>query len=160
MTDDHSHENMVPPAALKAAIGLVAFSLLLVAGVRVAAITPAASPPQLRAEAQLRPLTERRLRFSDTALGEVLVVDAASGRQVAVIGQEGGGFIRGVMRGLARERRQHQKGPSAPFRLSSWPDGGLTLTDEATGRVIELGSFGPSNRAAFAKFLTDGRKAS
>lgn len=160
MIDDHSHENMVPPAALKAAVALVGFSLLLVAGVRVGAVSPSANPSQIRAEAKLRPTAERQLRFADTADGKVLVTDAATGRDVAAIGAEGSGFIRGVMRGLARERRQHGEGAAAPFRLSAWPNGGLTLTDDTTGRVIELGSFGPSNRAAFAHFLVTGSKTS
>lgn len=157
---DHDHENMVPPAALKAAVGLVAFSLLLVAGVRVGAVSTGPSAAEVRAEARLVPTRERMLRFTDSPDGQVLVTDAATGARVAAIGSEGGGFIRGVMRGLARERRQHHGGAEAPFRLSSWPDGALTLTDDSTGRVIELGSFGPDNRAAFARFLTPGRQTS
>lgn len=156
MIDDHSHENMVPPAALKAAVALVAFSLLLVAGVRVGAVAPDPSPADLRAAERVQPSLERQLRFADTPDGHVLVIDATTRQPVATIGTEGGGFIRGVMRGLARERRQHRQGAEAPFRLSSWPDGGLTLTDDTTGRVIELGSFGPTNRAAFARFLPTG----
>jgi putative photosynthetic complex assembly protein len=109
---------------------------------------------------RIQPAVERQLRFADSADGHVLVTDAVSGRQIASIGREGSGFIRGVMRGLARERRQHKHGEAAPFRLSSWPDGALTLTDDTTGRVIELGSFGPTNRAAFAQFLPNGRTAS
>ena len=158
--DDHSHENMVPPAALKAAAALVAFSLLLVVGVRVGAVPHSANASQIRAEEKLRPVAERRLLFADSDDGAVLITDAATKQRVATIGREGSGFIRGVMRGLARERRQHQEGAAAPFRLSSWPDGGLTLTDDTTGRVIELGSFGPTNRAAFAQFLITGRTSS
>jgi hypothetical protein len=30
----------------------------------------------------------------------------------------------------------------------------LSLTDSATGRALELGAFGPSNRAAFMALLT------
>lgn len=160
MSEDHSHENMVPPAALKAAVALVAFSLLLVAGVRVGAVSPDPTPTQIRAAEQLQPNIERQLRFADAVNGQVLVTDAVTGQIVATIGSEGSGFIRGVMRGLARERRQHHEGDAAPFRLSAWPNGALTLTDDATGRVIELGSFGPDNRAAFARFLHSGRSTS
>lgn len=160
MTDlDHDHENMVPPAALKAALTLVVFSLLLVGAVRVGAVSAGPSPAQARAAEHLRPTAERQLLFADSADGKVIVTDAATRETVAAIGTEGSGFIRGVMRGLARERYQHQQGASVPFRLSAWPDGALTLTDDSTGRVIELGSFGPDNRAAFARFL-DRRSAS
>lgn len=156
---DHDHENMIPPAALKAAMALVLFSLLLVAAVRVGAVSPGLSPAQERAAAHLRPTTERLLLFADSADGKVIVTDASTRQTVASIGTEGSGFIRGVMRGLARERHQHDEGAALPFRLSSWPNGALTLTDDSTGRVIELGSFGPDNRAAFARFL-DRRTAS
>ena len=123
MSDDHSHENMIPPGALKAAIALVGVSLLLVGAVRVGAVGGSPSASELRVAAQLRPVAERRLRFVDAADGHVLVSDAVNGEAVATIGSEGGGFIRGVMRGLARERRQHREGASAPFRLAAWPDG-------------------------------------
>ena len=57
------------------------------------------------------------------------------------------------MRGLARERRMHGIGSEAPFTLTQWRDGELTLTDSATGRSIELNAFGTTNRAAFAALL-------
>lgn len=156
--EDHSHENMVPPAALKAAAALVAVSLLLVAAVRIGVVVPGPSASEARIEARMTPRAERMLRFEDLA-GQVLVSDAGSGAAIASIGQEGSGFIRGVMRGLARERRLNGEGASAPFRLAAWPDGALTLTDTATGRVIELGSFGPTNKAAFAAFLAPEKRS-
>ncbi|GAA4002537.1 photosynthetic complex assembly protein PuhC [Sphingomonas humi] len=160
MTEDHSHENMIPPPALKAAAALVIFSLLLVVGVRVGAVSPDPTPAEIRVQQHLQPTFERQLRFADSPDGRVLVTDGRTGELVDAIGTEGSGFIRGVMRGLARERYQHQQGAAAPFRLSSWPNGALTLTDDTTGRVIELGSFGPTNRAAFARFLPIGGKTS
>jgi putative photosynthetic complex assembly protein len=89
----------------------------------------------------------------------VVVRDAGSDALVATIAgeQEGGGFVRGVMRGLARERRMHGIGAEPVFVLTAWSDGGLSLTDTATGRVIELGAFGPDNRKTFARFLAGGR---
>jgi putative photosynthetic complex assembly protein len=57
------------------------------------------------------------------------------------------------MRGMARERRMNGIGPALPFELTQWANGALTLRDPATGRAIELGSFGATNRAAFARFL-------
>ncbi|GLR47748.1 photosynthetic complex assembly protein PuhC [Sphingomonas astaxanthinifaciens] len=153
---EHSHENMVPPGALKAAFALIAVSLLLVSAVRLGLVSAGPSPAEARAEAHEVPVAERLLRFADSPDGKVLVSDASSGAEVAAIGTEGSGFIRGVMRGLARERHLAGDGAAAPFRLARWPDGALSLTDTATGRVIELGSFGPTNRAAFAAFLTEG----
>ena len=61
--------------------------------------------------------------------------------------------IRGLMRGLARERRMHGIGAEPPFRLTRYTDTQLTLTDTATGRVIELSGFGATNTATFAALL-------
>jgi putative photosynthetic complex assembly protein len=85
--------------------------------------------------------------------GFVRVTDARSGDIVAMFGQEGSGFIRGVMRGMARERRMHKLDASRPFRLTLYADTQLALTDMATGRVVELSGFGATNRAAFARLL-------
>ncbi|GAA4036262.1 photosynthetic complex assembly protein PuhC [Sphingomonas rosea] len=151
--EHHSHENMIPPGALKAACALIICVLVLVSAVRFGLVDVGPSPAEARLAAHEQPVAQRLLRFDDGAGGKVLVSDAGNGRQVAAIGTEGSGFIRGVMRGLARERHLNRQGPAAPFALASWPDGALTLTDTATGRVIELGSFGPTNRASFAAFL-------
>lgn len=152
----HSHTNIAPPAALRAAAALILLSLLLVATARLGLWDPAPPAAERRIASGLAPVAERTLHFSDRADGHVVVTDAGTGEQVALLGREGSGFVRGVMRGLARERRQHQAGAEPPFRLAQWPDGALSLTDTATGRVVELNGFGPTNRAAFARFLNGG----
>ena len=65
------------------------------------------------------------------------------------------GFFRGALRGLARERRRAGLGSEQPFQLIGRADGRLTLTDPATGQRIDLESFGPTNAAVFARFMTD-----
>jgi putative photosynthetic complex assembly protein len=66
---------------------------------------------------------------------------------------EPSGFIRGVLRSFARERRAKNIKMEVAYRLTLWDDYSLSLTDTGTGRTIELGSFGPDNRAAFAALL-------
>lgn len=149
----HHHENMVPPAAIALAGMLIAASFALVVSVRSNLLPAAPTAAELRAAKHVGLVRERLLKFSDTAAGEVLVTDARSGREVARIGQDGSGFIRGVMRGLARERRMHGLDASKPFRLSLWDDTQLTLVDMATGRTIELNGFGHTNRAAFLRLI-------
>ena len=106
----------------------------------------------------MEPSETRRLTFADRSDGAVVITDADSGAQVALIESEtkSGGFIRGVLRGLARERRMRGIGSGPAFALVLWEDGSLSLTDEATGRIIELGAFGPDNRDAFAAVLPAG----
>ena len=56
------------------------------------------------------------------------------------------GFLRGVLRGLARERKLERSAIEPPFRLTRWADGRLSLEDPATGRRIDdLEAFGPTN---------------
>jgi putative photosynthetic complex assembly protein len=149
----HAHDNILPPAALRLAGALVAATLALVISVQAGLLDRAPTAQQLRVQTGVQPAADRLLHFTDRADGAVVATDARTGAEIAVIGREGGGFIRGVMRGLARERRMHHSGAVAPFRLTEWRDGALSLTDTATGRIIELGSFGPDNRAAFARLL-------
>lgn len=150
----HAHENVLPPGALRLAGALVGATLALVLSVQAGFLQRAPTAAELRAETGVTPVVERLLRFSDRSDGAVVVTDVRTGAEVAAIGREGGGFIRGVMRGLARERRMHHSGAETPFRLTAWRDGALSLTDTATGRTIELGSFGHTNREAFARLLT------
>ncbi|MGI4875884.1 MAG: photosynthetic complex assembly protein PuhC, partial [Janthinobacterium lividum] len=63
------------------------------------------------------------------------------------------GFIRGVLRGMARDRLMRGVGKAPPFRLTLFGDGALTLFDPSTGRNVELGSFGPTNKQSFADLL-------
>jgi putative photosynthetic complex assembly protein len=63
------------------------------------------------------------------------------------------GFVRGVLRGLVRERRAERIGPAPPFRLTRWADGRLSLDDPSTGRHVDIEVFGPTNAGAFADIL-------
>ena len=152
----HSHANTVPRPALAMAGAVVAITLLLTGLVRLGVLDREAVPAVERAREGIAARTVRHLTFADRADGAVVVRDADRGQTVAVLHGEndGGGFVRGVMRGMARERRMHGIGADVPFELTGWNNGTLSLRDPATGRAIELGSFGDSNRAAFARFLT------
>ena len=150
----HSHDPSVPRGAVIAMGGLVGISLLLVAAVRVGIVPPAASPPTERVAAKAVAVASREMVFFDTARGDVAVRDPATGKVDTVVAAGSRtGFIRGVMRGLARERRMNGLDGSKPFRLTRWSNGDLTLTDTATARVIELGAFGETNRATFEALL-------
>lgn len=158
MSHSHSHENTVPKAALIAAVSLVVITLLMASAVSLGFLDREAVPQLEREKAQVQAIASRDLRFDDRQDGAVIISDAGDGSSIAVIATEteGGGFIRGVMRGLARERRMHGIGAEPPFVLTAWGDGSLSLTDSATGRMIELGAFGADNRAIFAELLPEG----
>ena len=100
-------------------------------------------------------LASRELRFVDEPNGVVTVHDANSGTELARIASGEDGFIRSVMRGLARERRVQGHGRDVPFLLTAWTSGFLSLEDPATGRQVELTAFGPDNVAAFSRLVAE-----
>jgi putative photosynthetic complex assembly protein len=95
----------------------------------------------------------RHLQFADTDDGRLLVREAGTGRVIDTIAPGEGNFVRGTMRGLARERKRSGIGAAPPFILSSRADGRLTLEDPATGRHVDLEAFGPSNAGIFARYV-------
>ena len=154
MSAMHAHGDMLPRGTLIIAGSLVLFAMAAASIVRIAHIAPSASPVLMRQAGHIAPVKSRTLRFIDRADGAVVIEDVVNGVTASVIrpGQQTG-FIRGVMRGLARERHMRGIGDGPPFKLTLWRDGELSLVDTATGRAIELTSFGSTNRAAFAVLL-------
>ena len=151
----HSHANTVPRPALAMALGLVAVSLVMTTAVRLGLADREAVPAVERAKSAVVAARTLSLRFADMPDGAVKVSNAATGAVIASLKGEndGGGFVRGVMRGMARDRAMRGVGQAPPFTLTLWQDGSLSLLDPATGRSVELGSFGPDNRAAFLRFI-------
>jgi putative photosynthetic complex assembly protein len=154
----HDHEQTMPKGALTAALLLVVTALALTTLVKVGVLSREAIPAVARSEANIAPTVVRQLTFTDRGDGAVVVRDVNTGETVRVLvdGVPGNGFVRGVMRGMARERHIRGVGMAPPFTLTLWKNGTLSLDDKSTGRSIELGSFGPDNRAAFAAMLPGG----
>ena len=98
-------------------------------------------------------LASRTVQFSDRTDGAVIVTDAVNGHEVAVLAPGTNGFVRGVMRGLARNRRLAGVGDAPPFQIIQRVDGRLDLVDPSTGRDIALDAFGHTQVEAFAVLL-------
>ncbi len=140
-----------PRAPLFGAAGLVVFALAAAMAGRIegtATSRPVATP-----------VASRDLLFHDRDDGAVAVYDAARPDTPIVVAVGQNGFLRGTLRGLARERRMEDIGSQKPFRVTQWNDGRFTLDDTATGRHIELAAFGATNEQVFADFLTAGKTA-
>jgi putative photosynthetic complex assembly protein len=151
MSDLH-HEQKVPRALLLGAALLIAFTFALAA----------ASRPRLlreRAQPLPPPLESIELGFEDREGGTLAVVEIATRRDVALLAPTNSGFVRGVLRGMFRERKLEALGHDAVFTLARQADHRLTLEDHQTHRRIELDSFGPDNSAAFAALLDAGKRA-
>jgi putative photosynthetic complex assembly protein len=143
-----------PRPALFGAAALIGLTILGAGAARWTSLRTPADDPRIIEARTGAPTEVRHLRFSDQPDGSVLVTDANGNAAPVTIAGGGNGFIRGVLRGLARDRRMRGIGQEPAFRLSRWADGRLTLVDEATGRTVDLTAFGPTNRAAFAALLS------
>ncbi len=133
---------------------LIAMTVAVAAGPRLGYLPHIATAASERAARHVAVVETRSLRFTDRADGALVIDDVARGTTAAVLPHGvNNGFIRGVLRGMARDRKLRDIGPAAPFTLTLFSDDALTLADPATGRSIELGSFGPTNRQSFADLL-------
>jgi putative photosynthetic complex assembly protein len=145
MSDIFAH-NPVPRTAVIAAALLVAVTVVAAVAARWTDVGTLRMP-EVAAAASVD------LTFTDRADGAVVV---EGGGAVTVLDPGTNGFVRGVLRGLARDRRARGIGAETPFRLVQRVDGRLALEDPATGRTLDLGAFGPTNAGAFARFLHHG----
>lgn len=146
--EKHFGSEPFPKKPLFGAIALVLLALTVVTTARVTKLgTPAVADPSADVVAQ------RDLRFEDRKDGSIVVYDSNSAGLVSTIAPGSNNFMRGTLRALVRERHLDSIGREQPFRLTARRDGHLLLTDPATARTIDLGSFGPTNATAFAQLL-------
>ena len=140
------HEPIVTKGGVFAGAALILFALAAVTSVRLTGVggTHMTLPAAVES---------RDLRFEDGQNGAVLVFDASAHQLVDTLAPGSNGFIRVVMRGLARERKLGDIGAQPPFRLTRYASGQLTLTDTSSGKQIDLGAFGSSNTEAFARLM-------
>ena len=146
MSEEALEYRPFPRGALLGAGTLVAMALVAAAAGSLTGFGTVALPAS-------DPVASYALRFEDRADGSVAVYDAAGLREVDVIDPGTNGFVRGVLRGLARERKRQAIGQDLPFRLTRWADGRLSIEDPTTGQWVDLGAFGPTNSGAFARIL-------
>jgi putative photosynthetic complex assembly protein len=143
-----THNRRFPRSALIGAAALILFSLAAAGFARLSGIGTTGVP-----DAQV--VASRVLLFEDRDDGAVIVREAEDKRLITVLAPGTNGFVRGVMRGFARERRREDVRTEAPFLLARWSDGRFSIEDAATHERIELVAFGPTNEAAFAHLLYD-----
>lgn len=149
------HGDKIPRGALLGAAGLVVVAIVSAYMARSTDVGTLHMPEAVALES-------RDLRFEDREDGGITVFEiTAAGEQLPLTVLEPGsnGFVRGVLRGLARERRRRGLGAETPFRLATREDGRFTLEDPAIGRTIDLKAFGPTNTEAFARLLRLGSAA-
>ena len=139
------HDQIIVPRAAIIATGLLMLSSLIIAGVARQTRLAAA------AEETPAPQTALLLTFGETEDGN-LTVERSDGTALSVA-PESHGFVQGVLRTFTRARQRAQKDVAAPLELGLYANGSLMLSDPETGERVELDSFGPTNRQAFARLF-------
>jgi len=134
-----------PQPVLWGAAGVIGLALVLAGAGRLSG-TDAADP-------SAGAIASVDLRFEDRDVGGVSVIDVDANREVATILPGEGGFVRGALRALVRERKRQDLGPEAPFRLVQGVRGELSLADPVTGTSVLLDAFGPTQVQAFARLM-------
>ena len=142
------HENPAPTVPLVAAAALVVITLLGVAFQKFY-VNPNAS----RVLPEKIVIAERELQFIDHADGAVEVRTMPDNEVLDMIAPGDGGFVRGTLRGLIRERRMSNAEMSPGFLLQHFADGAVVLTDLSTSRQIDLRAFGSLNADDFLRYL-------
>jgi len=149
MSEPFSSQSFPRPLVLSLA-ALIGLSLIATLGSRVTGFGTSDVPSAAVVQS-------RDLHFHDRSAGGIAIRDAESGEVIAVLEPGTNGFIRGVMRGFARERRSQGIDRVPPFTLARWSDGRLSIIDRTTGRRVELDAFGADNARAFARLLSAGK---
>lgn len=149
-TDTVTKTELIHRRGVRAAIALVAFTLLVTTTVVLTDSGEHFAP-------QTEAVTTAELRFEDREDGIVAVFNTVTGDQVMEYPAMEGVFVRSIMRTVARQRRfQGEEARTVPVTLTQHADGQLWLTDSLTGVQIYLNAFGPDNAADFAELLAAG----
>ncbi len=145
----------IPKPVLWGIGAMIAVTFALTGGVALGLLERPKPASEVRAAAGIAVVAERTLVFRDMPDGSLGIFDGgtASTPFASVAAGSNQGFIRGVIRSMSRERRMKGVSPDAPYQLKLWADGRLSLEDVATGRTVELDSFGRDNRTAFWRLL-------
>jgi len=81
------------------------------------------------------------------------VVAVATGDTLRTFAPMEGGFMRGALRPLDRERRRHDVALDAPYQVVRERSGRLTLRDEGSNVEIDVAAFGPTSYELFSSLL-------
>jgi len=148
---DHSHEIKIPIGVL------IGITLLLLGAIGATAwFRLSGNPPISQVPQPEQIIQTSELRFEDGPEGTVSVfelIDGDTERLIDIIEVGEGGFIRGVLRSLARARRASNIGTEHPFLLTQQADGSLYLEDPMTEQRIYLQAFGPAGTESFKALL-------
>nr|WP_280818861.1 photosynthetic complex assembly protein PuhC [Thiorhodococcus minor] len=143
---DPFEERPFPKGVLIAVAALLSFTIIMIAVARITGVMLPQAP--VTEEVQ-----SREIMFVDQEDGSTTVKDATTGELIQTLPPGSEGFIRGVLRSMARQRRGYDATLDMPFRLARRESGDLTLEDPVTGILLDLRAYGETNQASFAELM-------
>lgn len=135
-----------PKPALKVAVAMIVLTFTL-------AILATRFGVGKAADVYENPVAQRALSFADAEDGGILVKDGETGELALTLPSGTNGFLRGALRAMADRRRRAEKPYDAPFVLTAWQDGRVTIEDPLTGERVAVSSFGPTQVKSFVALL-------
>ena len=154
MIREHDHDPTVPKPILYLAAGMCLFSLVIAGYSSYQKRQVQASRDRdIAAMIAAGESRTRQLAFEDQIDGSIAVLDGDSRVKVTEVEPGEDSFVRGVLRGFARERKAHGVDRTPAFELTHTEAGILILYDPETGRDVVLNAFGPDNARAFARLM-------
>lgn len=141
-----SDKPVIPPALL---MGMIA---LILAALSLATFARLTDRPLVGVPHAAPVVAERSIVLDGDRSGSVTVRDPG-GAVILADDAPLAGFVSAIWRGLDRKRGIHQVAGNPPVTLTEYANGRLSVSDPETGWSAELGSFGDTNRAAFARLL-------
>ncbi|TFL19308.1 photosynthetic complex assembly protein PuhC [Jannaschia formosa] len=146
----HRDREMIPTVLVRA-MGVLVVSALLITAYASFTDRPLEAMPALDGEVAV---VKQRLIYldADGVSGAARVLDV-NGSVIADLDPSQGGFVAGVERVLAFERKRRGETQVRPIRLVLYENGQLSLRDDVTGWRAELVGFGAKNADTFARLL-------
>jgi putative photosynthetic complex assembly protein len=109
------------------------------------------------------PVEARAITLIQHPDGHLVMADATTGVVYSDSTPVQGGFLRGVVRAFSLKRNAQGVPQSAPYAVTQWDSGRITLNDLSTGHQVPLDSYGPSVSRIFTPLFagpaTDGGTA-
>ena len=128
-------------------------ALLIAATIFVVAMGRISPAPALSYLVRTQVAESRTLRFEDAKDGSVRVFDASTNDIVSIAAPGTNGFLRGLLRGMMRARKQNGASLTAPMRLEILTNGMVLLIDEENKVTLDLDAYGHTNAEVFKTFL-------
>ncbi len=135
-----------PKGVLIAVAALIGFTIIMISVARLTGFMMPQEP--VTAE-----LYARDISFVEQDDGSMFVIDVDTDELIQTLPPGSEGFIRGVLRSIARQRNGYEAPLSEPLHLARRENGSLTLEDPVTGILLDLRAFGETNEAAFASLI-------